>query len=62
MLDKYGKQLRCLNAKGEYGKVTYTEKKWSIISKSVTIIFFFFFVVFIDQIIDYPINCESLNP
>ena len=32
--------------------------KWSIISKSVTIIIF---VDFIDQLINYPINCASLN-
>ena len=40
------------------GKVTATEIKWSIIIKSVMIIFF---VEFIDQLIDYPINCASLN-
>ena len=38
---------------GKYAKVTDTEMKWSIISKSVTIIVF---VVFIDQLIDYPIK------
>ena len=52
------KLLRCLNTKGKYGKVTDTEIKWSIISKSVMIIIF---VVFIDQIIDYLINRASLN-
>ena len=40
----YGKELRCLNTKGKQGKVTNTEIKWSIISKSVIIIF----VEFID--------------
>ena len=35
-----------------YGKVTNTEIKWLVISKSVTIIIF---VEFIDQLIDYPI-------
>ena len=48
----------CLNTKGKYGKVTDSEIKWSIISKSVTIIIF---VELIDQLIDYPINCASLN-
>ena len=43
---KYGKELRCLNTKGKYGKVRDTEIKWSIISKSVNIIIF---VEFIDQ-------------
>ena len=38
--------LRWLNTKGKYGKVTDTEIKWSIISKSVMIIIF---VEFIDQ-------------
>ena len=33
--------------------------KWSIISKFVMIIIFFF--KFIDQLIDYPINCASLS-
>ena len=46
-----------MNTKGKYGKVTDTEMKRSIIGKSVTIINF---VVFIDQLIDYPINCASL--
>ena len=46
---KYGTELRCLNTRGKYAKVTDTEIKWSIISKSVTI---FVFVVFIDQEID----------
>ena len=32
--------------------------KWSIISKSVMIVFF---VEFFDQLIDYPINRASLN-
>ena len=32
--------------------------KWSIISESVTIIIL---VEFIDQLIDYPINCASLT-
>ena len=57
-LIKYGKELRCVNTKGKYGKVTDTEIKWSIISKSVMIIIF---VQFIDQLIDYPIYCASLN-
>ena len=35
-----------------------TEIKWSIISKSVTIIVF---VLFIDQLIDNPIICTSLR-
>ena len=55
---KYGKELQCLNTKGKYSKVTNTEIKWLIISKSVTI---FIFVEFIDQLIDYPINCASLR-
>ena len=55
---KYGKELRCLNTKGKYGKVTNTWMKWSIISKSVMIVIF---VEFIDQLIDYPINRASLN-
>ena len=42
----------------EYGKLTDTEINWSIISSSVTIIIF---VEFIDQLIDYPINCASLS-
>ena len=54
----YGKEFRCLNTKGKYGKVTNTEIKLSIISKSVMIIIF---VVFIDQLIDYPINSASLS-
>ena len=54
----YGKELRCLNTKGKYGKVTNTEIKWSIISKSVMMIIF---VEFIDQFIHYPINHASLN-
>ena len=54
----YGKEFRCLNTKGKYGKVTNTENKWSIISKSVMIIIF---VEFIDQLIDYPINRVSLS-
>ena len=49
---------RCLHTKGEYGKVTDTEIKLLIFSKSVTIIIF---VEFINQLIDYPINCASLN-
>ena len=54
----YGKELRCLNTKGKYGKVTNTEIKWSIISKSVMIIIF---VEFADQLIDFPINHASLT-
>ena len=46
-----------MNTKGKYGKVTNTEIKWSIISKSVMIIIF---VEFIVQLIDYPIKCASL--
>ena len=53
----YGKEFRCLNTKGKYGKVTNTEIK-PIIGKSVMIIIF---VEFIDQLIDYPINRASLN-
>ena len=49
--------MRCLNTKGKYGKVTNTEIKWLIISKSVMITFF---VEFIDELIDYRINCGSL--
>ena len=56
---KYGKELRCLNTKGKYSKVTNTENKWSIISKSVRLVIF---VEFIDQLIDYLINRASLNP
>ena len=55
---KYGKEFRCLNTKGKYGKVTNTEIKLSIISKSVMIIIF---VEFIDQLMDYPINCANLR-
>ena len=44
---KYGKELRCLNTKDKYGKVTNTEIKGSIISKSVLTVIF---VEFIDQI------------
>ena len=54
----YGKEFRCLNTKGKYGKVTNTEIKWSIINKSVMISIL---VEFIDQLIDYPINLASLN-
>ena len=54
---KYGKELRCLNTKGKYSKLTNTEIKLLIISKSVTIIIF---VEFIDQLIHYPINCARL--
>ena len=54
----YGKELRCLNTKGKYGKVTNTKIKWSIINKSVMITFF---VEFIDQLIDFPINRASLS-
>ena len=50
-------ELRCLNTKGKYSEVTDTEIKWLIISKSVMIIIF---IEFIDQLIDYPINCASL--
>ena len=39
-LIKYRRELRCLNTKGKYGKVINTKIKWSIISKSVTIIIF----------------------
>ena len=58
---KYGKELRCLNTKSKYSKVTDTEIKWSITSKTVMIIIF---VEFIDQLIDYPINrtCLSADP
>ena len=44
--------MRCLNTKGKYVKVTDTEVKWSIISKSVMVIIF---VEFIAKLIDYPI-------
>ena len=54
----YGKEFRCLNTKGKYGKVTTTEIKWPIISKSVMKIIF---VEIIDQLIDYPINRASLR-
>ena len=54
---KYGKEIRCLNTKGKYGKVTDTEIKWSIISKSVPIIIF---VEFINQLIYYQINCARV--
>ena len=50
--------MRYLNTKSKCVKVTNTEIKWLIISKSVMIIIF---VEFIDQLIDYPINCTSLN-
>ena len=50
--------MMCLNTKGKYGKVTNTEIKWSIISKSVMMVIF---VEFIDQLIDYPINRASLT-
>ena len=43
--------------KGKYGKVTGTEMKSSIISKTVMIIIC---VEFINQLIDYLINCASL--
>ena len=42
---------------GKYRKVIDTEIKWSIISKTVMMIIF---VEFIDELIDYPINCASL--
>ena len=54
----YDKELRCLNTKGKYGKVTNTEIKWSIISKSVMMIIF---VEFINQLIDFSINRASLT-
>ena len=41
---KYAKEFRCLNTKGKYGKVTDTEIKWLIISKSVMIIIFVEFI------------------
>ena len=47
-----------MNTKDKYGKVTGTEIKRSISSKSVIIIIF---VEFIDKLIDYPINCASLT-
>ena len=52
------KKMRCLNTKSKYSKVTDTEIKWLIISTSVMIIIF---VEFINQLIDYPINCVSLS-
>ena len=52
---KYGE---CLNTKGKYDKVTNTEIKWSIISKSVMMVIF---VEFIDQLIEYPINRASFT-
>ena len=55
---KYGKELRCLNAMGKYGRETDTEIKWMIISKSVMI---FIFMKFINQLLDYRINCASLS-
>ena len=55
---KYGKELRCQNTKGKYGKVTNSWIKGSIISKSVMIVIF---VEFIDQFIDYPISPASLS-
>ena len=54
----YGKEFRCLNTKSKYGKVTSTEIKWLIISKSVMIISF---VEFIDQLINSLINHVSLT-
>ena len=56
----YGKELECLETEGKYmyGKKTDKEIKWSIISKSVTIVIF---VEFIDQFIDYPIYCASFS-
>ena len=55
---KYGKELRCLNTRDEYAKVTDTKIKRLIISKSVTIIVF---VVFINQLIDIQINRASFT-
>ena len=55
---KYCKEMGCLNTKGKYGKVTNTEIKWSIISKSVMMVIF---VELIDQLLDYPINRASLS-
>ena len=43
-LTNYGTELRCLNSKGKYGKVTNTETKWSIIIKFVMIIIFVEFI------------------
>ena len=37
--------MQCLNTKCKYGKVTNTEIKWSIISKSVIIIIFVEFTI-----------------
>ena len=39
------KELRWPNTKGKYGKVTDTDIKWSIISKSVMIIIFVEFII-----------------
>ena len=50
--------VRCLNTKCKDGNITNIEIKWSIINKSVMIIIF---EEFIDQLIDYPINCASLK-
>ena len=47
----------CLNTKGKYGKVTNTEVKCSIISKSLMIVIF---VEVIDQLFD-SINRASLS-
>ena len=46
----------CLNTKGKYNEVRDIEIKRSIISTSVTIIIF---VEFVDQLINYLINCAS---
>ena len=46
---KYAKELRYLDTKGKYGKVTDTEIKWLFISKSLMIIIF---VAFSNQLID----------
>ena len=54
----YGKELRWLITKNKYGKVRDIEIKWLIICKSVTMIIF---VEFLDQLINYPINCASLT-
>ena len=52
--------MRCLNIKfkDSTGNITNIEIKWSIINKSVMIIIF---EEFIHQLIDYLINCASLN-
>ena len=50
--------VRCLNTKCKDGNITNIEIKWSVINKSVMIIIF---EEFIDQLIDYSINCASLN-